>query len=73
MLFYNDMKLSKSCTFIDSGAEFIIALFNDNTSSPMNIITTYKPPKMQICNYLVILQSNLETVPTNCSTLFLEI
>jgi hypothetical protein len=71
MLFHNDMKLSKTCTFTDYGTEFITTLFNGNTSSPMNIITTYKPPKMKICNYLVILQSNLETVPTDCSTFIL--
>jgi hypothetical protein len=71
MLFHDNMKLSKSCTFTDSSAEFITAWFNGNTSSPMNIITTYKLPKMQFCNYLVILQSILETVPTKCSTFIL--
>jgi hypothetical protein len=43
MFFHDNMKLFKSCIFTDSSAEFITALFNDNTSSPMNIITIYKP------------------------------
>jgi hypothetical protein len=68
MLFHDNMKLSKSCTFTAFGAEFIIALFNGNTSLPMNIITTYKPPKMQLFDYLVILSSILETVLIDCST-----
>ena len=40
IFFHDNMKLSKSCIFTNSSAEFITPLFNGNTSSPMNIITT---------------------------------
>jgi hypothetical protein len=71
MLFHNNTKLSKSCTLTDSDAEFITTLFNGNTSLSMNIITTYKTPKMQLCHCFVILKNILEIPPTDCSIFIL--
>jgi hypothetical protein len=42
------MTLFESYTPMDSGAEFIKGFFNDNTLGALNIITTYKPPKLQL-------------------------
>jgi hypothetical protein len=59
MLYHTNMTLFKSCTFTHFGAKFIMSSFNENTSQAMNIIATYKPPKMQLCHYLGVLKNIL--------------
>jgi hypothetical protein len=71
MLFRKDMTLFESRTSMDSGAEFIKGFFNDSTSRALNIITTYKPPKLQLSHYLILLKDILETMPINCPTFVL--
>jgi hypothetical protein len=71
MLFRKDMTLFKSRTSMDSGAEFIKGFFNDSMSGALNIITTYKPPKLQLSHYLILLKDILETVPISCPTFVL--
>jgi hypothetical protein len=68
MLYHTNMTLFKSCTFIHSGAEFIMSSFNENTTRAMNIIVTYKPLTMQLCHYLGVLKNILKSMPTDCPT-----
>jgi hypothetical protein len=73
MLFWKDMTLSESCTFMDSGANFIKSFFIDSMSQAINIITTYKPPKLQLSCYLILLKDILKQYLQIVLLLFLGI
>ncbi len=73
MLLYDKMViLTQTIMLTNVGAEFIIALFNDNTQETLYLIAIYKPPKMQVNYFCCILTTIMKQMPQNVPMIIIE-
>jgi hypothetical protein len=65
ILYDTNMFLWHTFSKTNSGVEFLIVFFFENTRQALHIIAIYKPPQMNTIFFISILENIVTKIPTN--------